>query len=95
MPLPNMTPAQLLAGAQAIADRAPDAELVKNEVGNLAIVRDGMMIGWLDLRDGTPHFDGDEGQWRLGETRRPASPARLLAALAEASRPSLRRGHGM
>ena len=66
MPLPNMTPAQLLAGAQAIADRAPDAELVKNEVGNLAIVRDGMMIGWLDLRDGTPHFDGDEGQWRLG-----------------------------
>ena len=41
MPLPNMTPAQLLAGAQAVADRAPDAELVKNEVGNLAIVRAG------------------------------------------------------
>jgi hypothetical protein len=60
MPLPNMTPAQLLAGALAIHTRAPDAELVKNEVGNLAIVRGGEMIGWLDLRYGTPHFDEDD-----------------------------------
>lgn len=60
MPLPNMTPAQLLAGAQAVADRAPGAELVKNAAGNLAIVRDGEMIGWLDLRYGTPHFTEDE-----------------------------------
>ena len=60
MPLPNMTPAQLLAGAQAVADRAPGAELVKNDVGNLAIVRSGEMIGWLDLRYGIPHFDEDE-----------------------------------
>ena len=60
MPLPNMTPAQLLAGAQAIAARAPDAELVKNEVGNLAIVRAGEMIGWLDLRYGIPHFSEDD-----------------------------------
>jgi hypothetical protein len=59
MPLPNMTPAQLLAGAQAVADRAPDAELVKNDVGNLAIVRGGEMIGWLDLRYGTAHFGED------------------------------------
>jgi len=59
MPLPNMTPAQLLAGAQAIADRAPDAELAKNKVGNLAIMRGGEMIGWLDLRSGTPYFDED------------------------------------
>ena len=60
MPLPNMTPAQLLDAAQAIADRAPDAELVKNQVGNLTIVRGGEMIGWLDLRYGIPHFDEDE-----------------------------------
>jgi hypothetical protein len=59
MPLPNMTPAQLLAGALTVRERASDAELVKNEVGNLAIVRGGEMIGWLDLRDGTAHFDGD------------------------------------
>ena len=57
MPLPNMTPAQLLAGAQAVAERAPDAELVKNQVGNLAIARDGRTIGWLDLRYGTAHWD--------------------------------------
>jgi len=47
-----MTPAQLLDGAQAVADRAPDAELVKNEVGNLAIVRNGAYIGFLNLRNG-------------------------------------------
>jgi len=57
--LPDMTPAQLLAGAQEVAGRAPDAVLVKNQVGNLAIVRDGEMIGWLDLRYGTVHWDTD------------------------------------
>lgn len=57
MPLPDMTPAQLLAGAQEIAGRAPDAVLVKNDVGNLAIVRDGEYAGWLDLRYGTVHWD--------------------------------------
>ena len=61
MPLPDMTPAQLLAGAQAVTDRAPDAVLVKNQVGNLTVVRDGEMIGWLNLRDGTAHWDADEG----------------------------------
>ena len=60
MPLPDMTPAQLLAGAQAVMDRAPDAELVKNDVGNLAIMQDGLMAGWLDLRYGTAHFTEDD-----------------------------------
>jgi hypothetical protein len=55
-----MTPAQLLAGAQAVAARAPDAVLIKNQVGNLAIVRDGEHIGYLDLRYGTVHFEEDE-----------------------------------
>jgi hypothetical protein len=52
MPLPNMTPEQLLAGAQEIAERFPDAELVKNDVGNLAIVVSGEYAGYLDLRTG-------------------------------------------
>ena len=60
MPLPDMTPAQLLAGAQAVAERTPDAVLVKNQVGNLAIYRGDEFIGWLDLRDGTAHWDADE-----------------------------------
>lgn len=47
-----MTPAQLLAGAQAVAERWPDAVLVKNEVGNLAIVSGGEFAGYLDLRTG-------------------------------------------
>jgi hypothetical protein len=52
-----MTPAQLLAGAREVAKRAPGAVLVKNQVGNLAIVRDGEYIGYLDLRYGTVHFE--------------------------------------
>jgi len=56
MPLPDMTPAQLLAGAQEVAERAPDAVLVKNAMGNLMIARGGEMIGWLDLRSGEAHW---------------------------------------
>jgi hypothetical protein len=48
----TMTPAELAAGAREIFERAPDAELVKNKVGNLAIVRGDEMIGWIDLRSG-------------------------------------------
>jgi hypothetical protein len=57
MPLPNMTPAQLLAGARVIAERFPDAELVKNYVGNLAIMVGGEFTGYLDLRTGEVHAD--------------------------------------
>ena len=52
MPLPNLTPAQLLDGAREVAGRFPDAELVKNDVGNLAIVAGGEYVGYLDLRTG-------------------------------------------
>lgn len=55
-----MTPAQLLAGAQAVMDRAPDAVLVKNDVGNLAIMQDGQYVGYLNLRYGTVDFLADE-----------------------------------
>lgn len=60
MPLPDMTPAQLLTGAAEVAERAPDAVLVKNAVGNLMIARDGVMIGWIDLRYGEVHWDEEE-----------------------------------
>jgi hypothetical protein len=60
MPLPDMTPAQLLAGAHEVAERTPDAVLVKNTVGNLMIARDDVMIGWLDLRNGAVHWLEDE-----------------------------------
>jgi hypothetical protein len=52
VPLPNMTPAQLLAGAQEVAERFPGAELVKNQAGNLAITVDGEYAGFIDLRTG-------------------------------------------
>jgi hypothetical protein len=47
-----MTPAELLAGARQVAERFPDAELVKNQVGNLAIVVGGRYVGSLNLRTG-------------------------------------------
>ena len=52
MALPVMTPAQLLAGAREVAERFPGADLVKNDVGNLAIVVGGEYVGYLDLRTG-------------------------------------------
>jgi hypothetical protein len=52
MALPNMTPAQLLAGAREVAERWPDAELVKNQVGNLSVMDGGRYVAWLDLRTG-------------------------------------------
>lgn len=55
MPLPDMTPAQLLDGAREVAERFPDAQLVKNDVGNLAVMVNGEMVAWLDLRTGELH----------------------------------------
>lgn len=68
--LPNMTPAQLLAGATEVARRWPGAELVKNQVGNLSVVVDGVYVGYLDLRDGEV---GDA--WPLGLRYPAAKPA--------------------
>lgn len=48
----DLTPQELLAAAQRVVDEAPNAALVKNEVGNLAIVDEGTFIGWVDLRTG-------------------------------------------
>lgn len=60
MPLPNMTPAQLLDGARIVAERLPGAELVKNAVGNLAIEVDGEYVGYLNLRTGEATIFADD-----------------------------------
>lgn len=48
-----ITPQELLAAAQEIMEREPNSRLVKNEVGNLAILdEEEGFIGWVDLRTG-------------------------------------------
>ena len=47
-----MTPAQLLAGVAEVAERWPDAGLVRNSVGNLMIVSEDKFVGYLDLLTG-------------------------------------------
>lgn len=46
----DLTSQELLAAAQRLVDEMPNAALVKNEVGNLAIVNEGTYVGWVDLR---------------------------------------------
>ncbi|HEY9413626.1 MAG TPA: hypothetical protein VIQ30_02600 [Pseudonocardia sp.] len=48
----NLTPQELLAAAQRLVAEVPNASLVKNEVGNLAIIDGDAYIGWVDLRTG-------------------------------------------
>lgn len=66
MPLRNMKPWELLAAAQHLAAQFPTADLVKNEVGNLAIVVDGDYLGYVDLRTGW--LDLNPGDEAPGET---------------------------
>lgn len=47
-----MSPEQLAAAAAEVARRWPAAVLVKNEVGNLAVVVGGEYVGFVDLRTG-------------------------------------------
>ena len=56
MVLPHMTPEKLLSAAEDVFAREPDAKLVKNQVGNLSILRNGYSIGWIDLRYGIVHY---------------------------------------
>lgn len=59
MPLPNMTPQQFLDAATDVAARFPDAKLVKNQVGNLAIANNDIYVGFVDLQYGTVVIFGD------------------------------------
>jgi hypothetical protein len=48
-----MTPEQFLAAATEVAQRFPGTVLVRNQVGNLAIVDElGEMVGRVDLSSG-------------------------------------------
>jgi hypothetical protein len=63
MPQRNMTPAELLDAARTVAERWPDAELVKNHVGNLSVVEARRYVAFIDLREGrideVGEVDGD------------------------------------
>lgn len=48
----DLTPQELLTAAQQLVAEIPNATLVKNEVGNLAIIDEGAYLGWVDLRTG-------------------------------------------
>lgn len=57
----GVTPGQLLAMAQTISERTPNAELHKNEVGNLAIMVAGAYAGYVDLGFGeVVYWDDDD-----------------------------------
>jgi len=49
--------ADLAAAAAEVVRRHPEARLVRNRVGNLAVMVDGHMVGWLDLTEGS--YDGE------------------------------------
>jgi hypothetical protein len=53
-----MTPQQLLTVAQQVATWYPEADLVKNQVGNLSVVNAGQYVGFIDLATG--EFEGEE-----------------------------------
>ncbi|WP_280201280.1 hypothetical protein [Nocardia cyriacigeorgica] len=55
----GVTPQQLREMADAVAERFPSAVLVKNQVGNLAILDDGEYVGSLDLRFGGVNWLSD------------------------------------
>ena len=59
-----MTPQQFLSAVQQVIERAPEAELVKNRVGNLSIINaDQDYIGWVDLRYGEVTFFEDSDDY--------------------------------
>jgi hypothetical protein len=47
-----VTPDELIQGVQAAAERFPGCVLVKNDVGNLAIMWWGSYVGFIDLGSG-------------------------------------------
>lgn len=47
-----MSPDDLRVACELVQLRDPDAELVKNQVGNLAVISNGEYVGFIDLRTG-------------------------------------------
>jgi hypothetical protein len=48
----DLTPAQLIIACQEAAKLFPGCVLVKNRVGNLAVVLAGDYVGFIDLKTG-------------------------------------------
>lgn len=57
-PPKGLTTNQLLNAAREVARRFPDAYLVKNSVGNLAVFVGGEYHGYVDLATGEVEADG-------------------------------------
>lgn len=57
----RLTPAILRQVADTLAALAPDVVLVKNALGNLAIIAtdDGSFVGWVDMRIGEVTVHGE------------------------------------
>lgn len=55
----ELTAARLSAMALEVAKRAPEATLMRNGLGNLAVMQRDEMIGWMDFGDGTVYWVGD------------------------------------
>ena len=47
-----MTPEQMVAAAAVLMERCPRAELVRNRVGGMAVVLDGVYIGYVEIVTG-------------------------------------------
>lgn len=56
-----MKPQDLADAAAGLARRFPDAELVRNAVGNLTVLVYGVYVGWVDLRTAEVTIVVDEG----------------------------------
>jgi hypothetical protein len=62
-----LSPARLIEAATEIIARRPNATLMKNGVGNFAIIdaddaddADGYYVGWLDLLTGEVHWEWED-----------------------------------
>lgn len=53
MTLDPIDPQALVAACAEVTLRYPDAQLVRNQVGNLAVMHRGEYVGFIDLGSGT------------------------------------------
>lgn len=68
MSIEGVTCRQLREMADEVAEQYPDATLVKNPVGNLSVVQDGVYLGWLDLHSGGVEWLEDDDPDEATET---------------------------
>lgn len=59
----GMTMGEFVRMAHRVMEKRPNATLVKNKVGNLAILDDDEFVGYLDLLDGEVVLTAEEESW--------------------------------